>query len=253
MASSNSIVAKTLSQSIYNYLKDAIITNNLKANQRIIEKDIAHKFGVSTTPVREALLRLSAEGYVSIDSHRKTLVKEISYQELEDIFKVMADLDVIAIKQVVDHIKTENIKELTSLTKQMEQKGKSGDVEKYLELNTAIHKKIWEILPNKILQKTIEFVHSQLLRYSYSRIIAYMEPAVLKQSIKEHKRILQALEDRDKRKIKALIRSNWSLLLNRETRESGRLKVKKQKGGEHTRKVKRQAKGLINLNKKEVL
>lgn len=242
MAANDSVITKTLSQSIYNFLKEAIITNKLTANQRIIEKDIAQKFGVSTTPVREALLRLSAEGYVSIDSHRKTLVKEISYQELLDIFKVMADLDVIAISQVVEHIKKEHIKELTDLTKQMEKRGRSGDVEKYLELNTVIHKKIWEVLPNKILQKTIEFVHSQLLRYSYSRIIAYMEPEVLKQSIKEHKNILQALEDKDKRTLKTLIRSNWSLLLNRETQESGKLNVKKQKGGEHTKKVKNRKK-----------
>lgn len=253
MAENESIITKTLSQSIYNYLKDAIITNNLKANQRVIEKDIAKKFGVSTTPVREALLRLSAEGYVSIDSHRKTLVKEISYQELEDIFKVMADLDVIAISQVVDHVQPKHIQELEDLTSQMEQKAKANDIEKYLGLNTAVHKKIWDILPNKVLQKTIEFVHSQLLRYSYSRIIAYMEPAVLKQSLQEHKKILRALEDKDKRTLKTLIRSNWSILLDRESSESGKLKIKKQKGGEHTRKIKKQAKGLINLNKKEEL
>ena len=239
MTEQDSIIAKTLSQSIYNYLKEAIITNDLKANQRIIEKEIAEKFGVSTTPVREALLRLSAEGYVSIDSHRKTLVKEISYQELEDIFKVMADLDVIAISQVVDHVQPKHIKELEELTMQMEQKAKSNDIEKYLGFNTTIHKKIWNILPNKVLQKTIEFVHSQLLRYTYSRIIAYMEPAVLKQSLQEHKKILRALENKDKRTLKTLIRSNWSLLLDLETKESGKLKIKKQRGGEHTRKVKK--------------
>ncbi|MBN2245206.1 MAG: GntR family transcriptional regulator [Candidatus Aminicenantes bacterium] len=251
MAKSDQVIVKTLSQSIYNYLKEAIITNDLRANQRIIEKDIAEKFGVSTTPVREALLRLSAEGYVSIDSHRRTLVKQISYQELKDIFKVMADLDVIAIKQVVDHIEKGHIKELKDLTEQMEQKGKSGDIENYLELNTAIHKKIWEILPNKILQKTIEFVHSQLMRYSYSRIIAYMEPAVIKQSMREHKGILRALENKDKRTLKALIRSNWSLLLNRKTGESGELKVKKQKGGENRRTLKKQTLDLIKLKEKE--
>ena len=229
MTSGKTKIPKTLSQSIYNYLKEAIKANTLKANQRIIEKDIAEKFAVSTTPVREALLRLSAEGYVSIDSHRKTLVKEISYQELKSIYQVMEDIDVIAIRQVVDHIKPEHIKELGELTKKMEREARSGDIEKYLEINSLIHNKIWEVLPNKILRKTIKFVHSQLLRYTYSRVIAYHEPAVLKRSVREHKEILKALKDKDKRTLKYLIRKNWSLLLNCQTQDSGKLKVKKQK------------------------
>ncbi len=216
MKSITQTIPKTLSQSIYNYLKDAIITNELKANQRIIDKDVAQTFGVSTTPVREALHRLAAEGYISIDSRRKTVVKEISYEELRDIFEVMADLDAIVMKQVADHIQPEHIQELRALTEQMEQVGKSNDIEKYLELNTTIHSKIWEILPNKILQKAIEFVFSHAQRYSYARIVAFLQdPAVLDKSIKEHKGILRALEDKDKRALKSLVESNWNLLLDR--------------------------------------
>ena len=101
--SSNSI-PKTLSESIYNSLRTGIINNELKAGQRIYEKEIAKQYGVSTTPVREAFLRLSAEGYLSIDSHRKASVRKISYKELEDIFRVMGDLDALAMSQAVDHI-----------------------------------------------------------------------------------------------------------------------------------------------------
>lgn len=211
----NASIPKTLSQTIYNYLKDAVVTNKLKANQRIIEKDIAKIFGVSTTPVREAVLRLAAEGYFLIDSRRKTIVREISSKELKDIFQVMAQLDAIAIKQVVDHIQPEHLQKLKELTKQMEQVGRSNDIEKYLEINSTIHYKIWDILPNKILRRTIEFVHCQLMIYAYSRITAFQEPAVLNKSIQEHKKILQALEDKDKRALKSLVKSNWSLLLDK--------------------------------------
>ncbi len=214
-------ITKTLSQSIYNYLKNAVITNKLKANQRIIEKDIAKMFGVSTTPVREALLRLAAEGYLFIDSHRKTVVKEASIEELKDILQVMAELDTISIEHAVDHIQPEHLQKLKELTEQLEQVGRSKDPEKYLEINTTLHKKIWDILPNKVLQRTIEFVHSQLMRYMYSRISAFQEPAVLDQSIQEHKKILRAFEDKDKRALKSLIRRNWSLLLDMQPHKPG--------------------------------
>jgi len=218
----NPSIPKTLSQTIYNYLKDAVVTNKLQANQRIIEKDIAKMFGVSTTPVREALLRLAAEGYFFIDSHRKTVVKEISIEELKDILQVMAELDTIAIEHVVEHIQPEHLQKLKELTRQMEQVGRSKDIEKYLEINTTMHNKIWDILPNKVLQRTIEFVHGQLMRYTYSRISAFQEPAVLDRSIQEHKKLLRALEDKDKRALKSLVKSNWSLLIDKQPQKSGK-------------------------------
>ncbi len=215
-------ISKTLSQSIYNYLKNAVATNKLKANQRIIEKDVAKMFGVSTTPVREALLRLAAEGYLFIDSHRKTVVKEASSEEMRDILQVIAELDAISIGHAADHIQPAQLQKLKKLTEQMEHAGRSKDLEKYLELNANIHKKIWDILPNKVLQRTIESVHGQLMRYLYSRISAFQEPAVLDRSIKEHKKILRAFEDKDKRALKSLIKSNWSLLLDTKPQKSGR-------------------------------
>ena len=60
---------ETLSQSIYNCLKKAILENKIKANQKINEKEIADGFKVSRTPVREALVRLEAEGFTKITSH----------------------------------------------------------------------------------------------------------------------------------------------------------------------------------------
>ncbi len=72
--------------------------------------------------------------------------------------------------------------------------------------------KIWNILPNKVLQRTMESVHAQLMRYSHARITAFQEPAVLDKSIKEHRKILRALENKDKRTLKTLIKSNGSLI-----------------------------------------
>ena len=91
--SSSFTIPKTLGQSIYSHLKDAILNNHLKANQKINEKEIAQSFGTSTTPVREAVMRLGAEGFVITDSHRETIVKEISLEELKEILLVMGHLD----------------------------------------------------------------------------------------------------------------------------------------------------------------
>jgi DNA-binding GntR family transcriptional regulator len=209
---SNSI-PKTLSESIYNSLRTGIINNELKAGQRVYEKEIAKQYGVSTTPVREAFLRLNAEGYISIDSHRKASVRTISYQELEDIFMVMADLDTLAISQVVDHITPGCIQEIEELISEMDAICESSFIERFLELNVALHYKIWSVLPNKVMERTLHYVHGQLLRYNYARYVAFQDPEIMRRSQEEHKEILRALKKKDKREIKKFIKTHWSFLI----------------------------------------
>jgi len=206
-------IPKTLSESVYNNLKAGIIKNEFKAGQRIYEKEVAERFGVSTTPVREAFLKLSAEGFISIDSHRKASVKEISYEELEDIFEVMGDLDALAVSRVVDHITPEYIEEIESLVAEMEEVSKPMHVERFLELNMAVHAKTWSALPNKVLERTLHYVHGQLLRYNYARYVAFQDPEIMKKSLDEHKKILVALKNKNKRELNTFIKTHWSFLI----------------------------------------
>jgi DNA-binding GntR family transcriptional regulator len=206
-------IPKTLSESVYNNLRTGIISNELKAGQRIYEKEIAKLYGVSTTPVREAFFKLNAEGYISIDSHRKASVKKISYKELEDIFMVMADLDALAVSQAVDNFTPDCIREIEELIAEMEEICQSSFVERFLELNVAIHYKIWSKLPNKVMERTLHFVHGQLLRYNYARYLAFQDPDIMKRSLDEYKSILNALTNKNKREIKKFIKTHWSFLI----------------------------------------
>ncbi len=206
-------IPKTLSQSIYNYIKNSIINNELKANQKINEKEIADTFGVSTTPVREAVLRLGAEGFVTVKSHREAVVKEICYVELKEIFQVLSALDTLAADLVVDFLSSEDLKDIESLTAEMESRCTLDSIEKYMAINRDIHDKIWESLPNKFLKYTLKYVTEQFLRYNYARIYAFQKPGVLRRSMNEHKKILQALRERDKHQLRTLLSNHWGSLL----------------------------------------
>lgn len=214
-------IPKTLSQSIYNHLKDAIINNSLKANQRINEKEIAQRFEVSTTPVREAVLKLSAEGFVTIDSHRETVVKEISYDELKDIFQVLGQLDSLGTSLAVDNLSPKDLEDLENLTAEMEKNCHLDSTEKYVALNQDIHKKIWKHIPNRVLRSTLHYVHDQMLRYSYAHLNALKKPDVLETSMKEHREILTALKTQDKKKINNLMFKHWNSRLQPSSYEEG--------------------------------
>jgi len=212
-------IPKTLSQSIYYHLKEAIINNKLKSNQKINEKEISQLFKVSTTPVREAVLRLGAEGFVTINSHREAVVKEIYYEELKEIFQVLGTLDSLASCLAVDNLSSETLEDLEHLTKEMERHCNIHSIEKYITINQDIHKKIWQLIPNRFLQATLNYVNDQMLRYNYARIYAFRKPGALERSMKEHKEILEALKN--KKRLKNLMAKHWGSLLQPSPFEEG--------------------------------
>lgn len=126
---------------------------------------------------------------------------------------VMADLDALAVSQALDHITPECIRELEEFIEEMEEVCRSSFVERFLELNVAIHYTIWSALPNKVMERTLHYVHGQLLRYNYARYVAFQDPEIMRRSLEEHKMILDALRNKNKREIKKFIKTHWSFLI----------------------------------------
>jgi len=215
------MIPKTLSQSVYNHLKESIISNRFKSGQKLHEKKIAELFQVSSTPVREAIFMLGAEGLVTIKSHKEVVVKEISHEELKEIFQVLSVLESYAVSMTVDNIRTEDMKEIDELQKEMTSYCKKNSIEKYCELNRAIHNKLWELVPNEFLRKTLHSVHNQFQRYSYAQYYALGKTGALKKSLKEHEEILVALKTKNKRRLKALLAKHWGSFLRPSSFEKG--------------------------------
>ena len=194
-----------MSEFIYYSLKENIINNKLKANQRINEKEICEEFKVSRTPVREAVLRLAAEGFVQIDSHRRAIVREISYEELKEIYQVLGALDRLAVSRSVGNMTPQSIKKLERIIMKMEKNSTVDSIEKYLELNKEFHNEIWKAVDNKFLLRTLISVREKIFRYNYVQIYAFKKPGALQKSLKQHKELLQALINQDKLELMDLI------------------------------------------------
>ena len=215
---------RTMSEFIYNSLKETIMNNELKANQRINEKEIAEAFHVSRTPVREAVLRLAAEGFVQIDSYRRAIVKEVTFEELSEIIQVIGALDRLAMGLIIDNLTPKDIKKLEEITKRMERYCKSNSVEKFMQLNVSFHNELWKSVPNKFLREMLYLARDHKERYTYARLYAYKKLGTLEKSMKQHKELIRAIKAKDKEKLKNLISKHRNILL-----ESGKNKEKLKK------------------------
>ena len=204
-------IPKTISQSIYEHLKEYILNRELEPNQNINEQEIAESFEVSRTPVREAVVRLAGEGYVDIVSHREALVKEVSYKELKEVFQVIGVLDRLAVHMIVDKIGSHELAKLEKLTSKMERHFIMREVGKFLDLNYTIHEKLWDYLTDKnmFLQKELRFCVNQLKMCYYPLNRAFEDPKILRKSMTSHKEIMEAFKEKNTAKLETIIFDHW--------------------------------------------
>jgi DNA-binding GntR family transcriptional regulator len=210
---------RTMSEFIYLNLKEAILANQLKANERINEKELAKQFHVSRTPVREAVLRLAAEGFVKIDSYRRAIVREISYEELREILEVLSALDRLAISLAIDCMTQNDINKLDKITERMNKACKLNKVEKYMSLNAEFHNELWKFVPNKILREILYLVRDKKDRYSYARTRLYRNPGCLSKSMHHHRQLMEAIKSRDRKRLMNLVVEHRSIILESKDHE----------------------------------
>jgi DNA-binding GntR family transcriptional regulator len=203
-------ITKSLSTPIYEYLKRSIINNDLKAGERIDEKEVAKNFGVSRTPVREAIIRLSVEDFVDINYHRESVVKDIPYEGLEEILHVISHLDAYAITQVVDEISKRDLNQIESLTAKMGRCVSYDDTRKFFDTNFTLHEILWSYLPDGLLRSTLECGAAQIQRYSHKPHMTEAQiEKIQESSFAAHKKIMTALKNRDKETLSSLFAKHW--------------------------------------------
>ena len=202
---------KTLREAVYFYLRDAITKQEIKPKERLQDKTIAKQLGVSTTPVREAFLKLQAEGYIDFTAHRSVTVRSISHNELIEIYQVISVLDGYAASLALERMDKSTIAELRTLTNKMETLYKKEMIQDYLNINTLIHTLIWEVSGNSYLKAKLDNIQDQMLRYNTARLSFYSKPDVIRKSMRDHKRIFKAFKECDRDNIEIIVRNHWNI------------------------------------------
>jgi len=201
---------KTLSQYVYTHLKDAIISNDLKARERIDEKVITERFQISRTPIREAINRLAGEGFITIDQHRDAHVRELTLSEREEIIQVLGLLDGHAMVNILDHLGPADLTALEKMTVKLEKYLQEGNPKKFYLTNFSIHEKLWNYLPKGFLRKTLMIGASHIHRYCMNPDLPRSQEEILKHSFRHHQLLVDGLKKRDAKSYASLMRQHWS-------------------------------------------
>ncbi len=178
-------------KNVYQGLKSQIILLEQKPGAVIREKEIMEVFGVSRTPVREALMRLEFDGLVRIVPNVGTFVEEVSFQQLKDVFEIRSHLVQLTGKLASARISRE---ELDEIRQRIDAMRSTQDTKDLMRLDGEIHAIINKSTRNELLIKLLNGLHDQAVRIW---TFAGAEGGYWKNLEKEFEDIVAALEQHD--------------------------------------------------------
>lgn len=175
-------------------LKRGIIDGAYAPRQHLVEVDLARELGVSRSTVRAVLLRLQQDGLVELQPNRGARVRAFSLDEAAKILEVREALEGLAASLAAVKAGAEQLAELCSLLPRMETVLAAGDVLAYRELNARFHGIILDAADNPFVAQMLGALQFPLVRWQLTTILA---PGRNRDSIGEHRAILDRLSDRD--------------------------------------------------------
>lgn len=185
--------------SIFQELKKRIILLEYTPGSVLREKEIMEDFGVSRTPVREALMRLEMDGLVRIIPHVGTFVSDISFQHLKDVFETRSFLVRLSGQLAAARITDTEISEIRERIGRMKT---SDDPKMLMRLDGEIHEIINRATKNDVLVKILGALHAQAVRiWTFSPA----ENNYWGELVNEFEDILKALESRDENTVAGLL------------------------------------------------
>ncbi|WP_397389676.1 GntR family transcriptional regulator [Polynucleobacter sp.] len=188
------LINRPLYEDVAERLREQIFSHELSPGSWLDEQSLAVEFGISRTPMREAIKVLTSEGLVTTKMNKGAYVTEVDRRDLEQIFTVLSLLEGQAAKETAIKATEAQLTQLDNLHHRLEKAAADRDTEQFFEINVKFHDLIQEIAGNKWMNGVIEDLRKVL---KLQRRDSLTRSGRLLSSLVEHREILQAILKRD--------------------------------------------------------
>jgi DNA-binding GntR family transcriptional regulator len=207
---------------VFNTLRQAILTGELKPGERLMEIHLANKLGVSRTPIREAIRKLELEGLVTMIPRRGAEVAQITEKSMNDVLEVRRAMDALCTELACERISEEEIQALKTASDNFAEAAKTKDVRKCAQADVAFHDIILKATGNMRLVQLVNNLAEQMYRYRFE----YLKDVSRYSSLtEEHRLIFESIKNRDK---EAAIRAAELHIDNQEKAIINQIRLEKQ-------------------------
>jgi DNA-binding GntR family transcriptional regulator len=197
----------------YSLILSAIDNGIYRPGDRLVESELAERFGVSRTPVREALQRLETQSMLKRDG-RSLIVATLDHNQLAELYTVRAELEALAARLAARHATPEEVRVLASMVQ--DDRAILGDPQALSRSNRRFHHQIHLASHNRYLVQQLDLVHRSMALMARTSLAAKGRDAV---SLDEHQEIVDAIAKRDGEHAEQALRRHISMAF--ETRLKG--------------------------------
>ena len=175
-------------------LRDAIIAGHFRPGDRLIERELCERMGVSRTSIREALRHLEAQHLIQVEPRRGPVVTRVTRKQVAEIYEVRALLEAALVRRFAETATDADITALRRIYENLRQARSSGDVSRIIVLTKRFIEHMMDVVDHELIG---DMLRKLTARISVVRVLAIAVPGRLEESGRELAIVMEAIERRD--------------------------------------------------------
>ena len=195
----------TLREKILENIRDAIVSGSLKAGSRVSEPELAERYGISRTPIREAFRQLESEGYLTVIPRRGAIVSEFSPKDVEEFYAIKSIMEGYAARRACEKLTKKDLDRLQAINDKLAELARAGDIKHFFKVHSDFHELFIKAADN---EKLHELIAGLVTKFQRLRFTSLSLPGRMEISVQEHEKIIDAFRNRDADLAETLVRKN---------------------------------------------
>jgi DNA-binding GntR family transcriptional regulator len=195
----------TLREKILETIREAITSGTLKAGEKVAEPELAERFGISRTPIREAFRQLESEGYLTVIPRKGAVVVSFSSKEIEEFYAIKSILEGYAAHQACNNLTDKEIDKLVAINEKLRQMAEDADIKGFFKIHNDFHELFRRAADNAKLEDMINSLLSKFQRLRYESLL---KPGRMKVSVQEHVKLIEAFKTRNAELAERIVRKS---------------------------------------------
>ncbi len=197
---------------VYNLLSEKISTGEIQPDGKFTEGYLVENLGLSRTPIREALIHLSAEGIIQKEANKGYTLKKLSVEEIEDLYELIGYLDGKIAQLTVGHLSEDDFTQMQYMVDVMYASIKNGLYTKYNELQMQFHNFYMSKCPNQILVSVVNRLKYSFVGKSYAHADKQTLQKVLEETNNEHEEIINLFKQKKTKELQSYFENvHWNV------------------------------------------
>lgn len=196
---------QTLRERILETIRDAIMTGVLKPGERVAEPELAERFGISRTPIREAFRQLESEGYLTVIPRKGAVVVSFTERDVEEFCAIKSILEGYAARKACERMTDREIEKLQAINERLRHLADEEDIRHFFKVHSDFHDLFIKAADN---EKLYDLIVNLVDKFQRLRFASLSLPGRMRISVEEHEKIIEAFRRRDADEAERLVRKN---------------------------------------------